>query len=103
MTSEGSVELTFEAIILKVVFAPTLDFSKHVITQFADEEVSALYKHHIHSLDARRAGKRRRRREREMNWISRKVFLYKVTFGLYVLEWWEQCLFSILFHHLLRF
>ncbi|THU56746.1 hypothetical protein C4D60_Mb11t20450 [Musa balbisiana] len=28
-----------------------------------------------------------------MNWISRKVFLYKVTFGLYVLEWWEQCLF----------
>ncbi|URD78742.1 hypothetical protein MUK42_05462 [Musa troglodytarum] len=36
-----------------------------------------------------------------MNWLSRKVFMYKVTFGLYVLEWWEQCLFSILFHHLL--
>ncbi|CAL9782721.1 unnamed protein product [Musa acuminata subsp. burmannicoides] len=30
-----------------------------------------------------------------MNWISRKVFLYKVTFGLYVLEWWEQCLFNL--------
>ncbi|TVT99298.1 hypothetical protein EJB05_55347 [Eragrostis curvula] len=31
----------------------------------------------------------------EMSWISRKLFLYNVTFGLYVLDWWEQYLFTI--------
>ncbi|CAA3005295.1 probable phosphatase 2C 55 [Olea europaea subsp. europaea] len=30
-----------------------------------------------------------------MNWIQRKIFLYNVTFGLYMLDWWERYLFSI--------
>lgn len=33
-----------------------------------------------------------------MNWIQRKIHLYNVTFGLYMLDWWERYLFSILFH-----
>ncbi|MBA0849444.1 hypothetical protein Goshw_016140 [Gossypium schwendimanii] len=36
-------------------------------------------------------------RFRGMNWVQRKIFLYNVTFGLYMLDWWERCLFSILF------
>lgn len=32
----------------------------------------------------------------EMNWIQRKIYMYNVTFGLYMLEWWERYLFSIL-------
>nr|AEI98615.1 hypothetical protein 111O18.2 [Coffea canephora] len=31
-----------------------------------------------------------------MNWFQRKIYLYNVTFGLYMLDWWERCLFSIL-------
>ncbi|CAI0436191.1 unnamed protein product [Linum tenue] len=31
-----------------------------------------------------------------MNWIQRKIYLYNVTFGLFMLDWWERCLFSIL-------
>lgn len=31
-----------------------------------------------------------------MNWIQRKIYLYNVTFGLYMLDWWERYLFSIL-------
>ena len=31
-----------------------------------------------------------------MHWIGRKIFLYNVTFGLYMLDWWESYLFSIL-------
>ncbi|GMP31717.1 hypothetical protein CsSME_00005813 [Camellia sinensis var. sinensis] len=31
-----------------------------------------------------------------MNWVQRKIYLYNVTFGLYMLDWWERCLFSIL-------
>lgn len=31
-----------------------------------------------------------------MNWLQRKIYLYNVTFGLYMLDWWERCLFSIL-------
>ncbi|OAY67346.1 hypothetical protein ACMD2_00348 [Ananas comosus] len=51
-------------------------------------------------------GRRRRRRRRRrgsrgrsisMNWISRKIHLYNVTMGLYMLDWWERYLFSILF------
>ncbi|KAF8692632.1 hypothetical protein HU200_039451 [Digitaria exilis] len=30
----------------------------------------------------------------EMSWISRKLFLYNVTIGLYVLDWWERYLFN---------
>lgn len=33
----------------------------------------------------------------EMNWVQRKIYLYNVTFGLYMLDWWERYLFSILF------
>ncbi|KAF8690841.1 hypothetical protein HU200_041238 [Digitaria exilis] len=29
-----------------------------------------------------------------MSWISRKLFLYNVTIGLYVLDWWERYLFN---------
>nr|KJB14524.1 hypothetical protein B456_002G129000 [Gossypium raimondii] len=35
-------------------------------------------------------------RFRGMNWVQRKIFLYNVTFGLYMLDWWERCLFNIL-------
>ncbi|GAY40201.1 hypothetical protein CUMW_050200 [Citrus unshiu] len=31
-----------------------------------------------------------------MNWIQRKIHLYNVTFGLYMLDWWERYLFNIL-------
>ncbi|CDP02818.1 unnamed protein product [Coffea canephora] len=31
-----------------------------------------------------------------MNWFQRKIYLYNVTFGLYMLDWWERCLFNIL-------
>ncbi|XP_015887244.1 uncharacterized protein LOC107422322 [Ziziphus jujuba] len=31
-----------------------------------------------------------------MNWIQRKIFLYNVTFGLYMLDRWERCLFNAL-------
>ncbi|GAB2232069.1 hypothetical protein Droror1_Dr00011091 [Drosera rotundifolia] len=31
-----------------------------------------------------------------MNWFQRKLFLYNVTFGLYMLDWWESCLFNTL-------
>ncbi|KDO60330.1 hypothetical protein CISIN_1g040345mg, partial [Citrus sinensis] len=33
---------------------------------------------------------------RAMNWIQRKIHLYNVTFGLYMLDWWERYLFNIL-------
>ncbi|KAL0540637.1 hypothetical protein IC582_020646 [Cucumis melo] len=29
-----------------------------------------------------------------MNWIQRKIYLYNVTFGLYMLDWWERILFN---------
>ena len=32
----------------------------------------------------------------DMNWVQRKIYLYNVTFGLYMLDWWERYLFSIL-------
>ncbi|OAP12314.1 hypothetical protein AXX17_AT1G06130 [Arabidopsis thaliana] len=35
-----------------------------------------------------------------MNWVQRKIYLYNVTFGLYMLDWWERYLFSILFSSL---
>ncbi|KAJ8485035.1 hypothetical protein OPV22_017520 [Ensete ventricosum] len=38
-----------------------------------------------------------------MNWISRKIHLYNVTMGLYMLDWWERCLFNILILVLLWF
>ncbi|KAG8082698.1 hypothetical protein GUJ93_ZPchr0014g47164 [Zizania palustris] len=31
-----------------------------------------------------------------MNWIGRKIHLYNVTIGLYMLDWWERYLFNIL-------
>ncbi|MBA0555943.1 hypothetical protein Golob_026088 [Gossypium lobatum] len=34
----------------------------------------------------------------DMNWVQRKIYLYNVTFGLYMLDWWERYLFSILFY-----
>nr|KAJ0187320.1 hypothetical protein LSAT_V11C900506510 [Lactuca sativa] len=29
-----------------------------------------------------------------MNWVQRKIYLYNVTFGLYMLDWWERYLFK---------
>ncbi|XP_073024175.1 uncharacterized protein [Primulina eburnea] len=29
-----------------------------------------------------------------MNWVQRKIYLYNVTFGLYMLDWWERLLFN---------
>ncbi|XP_055804116.1 uncharacterized protein LOC129873121 isoform X2 [Solanum dulcamara] len=40
---------------------------------------------------------------RKMNWVQRKIYLYNVTFGLYMLDWWERCLFNILVLVLLWF
>ncbi|KAJ8772732.1 hypothetical protein K2173_027909 [Erythroxylum novogranatense] len=31
-----------------------------------------------------------------MNWIQRKIYRYNVTFGLYMLDWWERYLFNTL-------
>uniref|UniRef100_A0A6N2N4N7 V-type proton ATPase subunit S1/VOA1 transmembrane domain-containing protein n=1 Tax=Salix viminalis TaxID=40686 RepID=A0A6N2N4N7_SALVM len=31
-----------------------------------------------------------------MNWLQRKIYLYNVTFGLFMLDWWERYLFNIL-------
>ncbi|KAF9690019.1 hypothetical protein SADUNF_Sadunf01G0152400 [Salix dunnii] len=30
---------------------------------------------------------------RAMNWVQRKIYLYNVTFGLFMLDWWERYLF----------
>ncbi|KAH7691148.1 Small subunit of serine palmitoyltransferase-like protein [Dioscorea alata] len=38
-----------------------------------------------------------------MNWVSRKIHLYNVTIGLYMLDWWERYLFNILMLVLLWF
>ncbi|KAL1202099.1 hypothetical protein V5N11_015039 [Cardamine amara subsp. amara] len=32
----------------------------------------------------------------DMNWVQRKIYLYNVTFGLYMLDWWERYLFNAL-------
>lgn len=34
---------------------------------------------------------------RIMAWVNRTIFVYNVTTGLYMLDWWERYLFSILF------
>ncbi|KAK4751239.1 hypothetical protein SAY87_004721 [Trapa incisa] len=31
-----------------------------------------------------------------MNWVQRKIYLYNVTFGLFMLDWWERYLFNTL-------
>ncbi|PIN01851.1 hypothetical protein CDL12_25632 [Handroanthus impetiginosus] len=31
-----------------------------------------------------------------MNWVQRKIYLYNVTFGLYMLDWWERLLCNTL-------
>ncbi|XP_020276077.1 uncharacterized protein LOC109850472 [Asparagus officinalis] len=38
-----------------------------------------------------------------MNWINRKIHLYNVTMGLYMLDWWERFLFNTLMLVLLWF
>ncbi|KMZ62006.1 hypothetical protein ZOSMA_49G00740 [Zostera marina] len=37
------------------------------------------------------------------SWIDRKIHLYNVTMGLYMLDWWERYLFNILMIVLLWF
>uniref|UniRef100_K3ZZF5 Uncharacterized protein n=3 Tax=Setaria TaxID=4554 RepID=K3ZZF5_SETIT len=39
----------------------------------------------------------------EMSWVGKKIHLYNVTMGLYMLDWWERCLFNILVLILLWF
>ncbi|KAL4180523.1 hypothetical protein AMTRI_Chr13g92530 [Amborella trichopoda] len=36
-----------------------------------------------------------------INWVNRWIYLYNVTFGLYMLDWWERCLFNLLLFFLL--
>nr|CAB3456463.1 unnamed protein product [Digitaria exilis] len=31
----------------------------------------------------------------ERTWLGKKIHLYNVTMGLYMLDWWEQCLFTL--------
>ncbi|KAM0932225.1 putative small subunit of serine palmitoyltransferase [Dioscorea sansibarensis] len=38
-----------------------------------------------------------------MNPLSKKIYLYNVTMGLYMLDWWERYLFNILILVLLWF
>ncbi|KAJ7567549.1 hypothetical protein O6H91_02G152200 [Diphasiastrum complanatum] len=36
-------------------------------------------------------------------WIESQIFVYNVTFGLYMLDWWERCIFNMLLLLLLWF
>ncbi|XP_043715065.1 uncharacterized protein LOC122663421 [Telopea speciosissima] len=38
-----------------------------------------------------------------MNWIQRKIYMYNVTFGMYMLDRWERYLFNLLVIILLWF
>ncbi|KAF2922608.1 hypothetical protein DAI22_07g126700 [Oryza sativa Japonica Group] len=38
-----------------------------------------------------------------MSWMGRKLFLYNVTVGLYVMDWWERYLFNSIVLTLLSF
>ncbi|MCO5593759.1 hypothetical protein L7F22_047776 [Adiantum nelumboides] len=29
-------------------------------------------------------------------WVHRQIFVYNITFGLYMLDWWERLLFNLL-------
>ncbi|KAL3679891.1 hypothetical protein R1sor_022847 [Riccia sorocarpa] len=40
---------------------------------------------------------------RTLHWIDSKVYVYNVTFGLYMLDWWERLLFNALVLLLLWF
>ncbi|KAG6542480.1 hypothetical protein Mapa_016170 [Marchantia paleacea] len=37
------------------------------------------------------------------HWVDSKIYVYNVTFGLYMLDWWERCLFNLLVLLLLWF
>jgi hypothetical protein len=52
---------------------------------------STLLRRHTRDLQIRRAAEMG-----EMSWVGKKIHLYNVTMGLYMLDWWERCLFSIL-------
>jgi hypothetical protein len=41
--------------------------------------------------------------DRVVAWVKRKIFLYNVTTGLYMLDWWERYLFNTLLLLLLWF
>ncbi|CAN6482221.1 unnamed protein product [Victoria cruziana] len=38
-----------------------------------------------------------------VTYVQRKIYLYNVTFGLYMLDWWERYLFNTLIVVLLWF
>ncbi|KAL9224211.1 hypothetical protein vseg_000272 [Gypsophila vaccaria] len=38
-----------------------------------------------------------------MNWLERKICLYNVTIGLYMLDWWERYLVNTLLIFILCF
>lgn len=34
--------------------------------------------------------------QRAVAWVDAKIYVYNVTFGLYMLDWWERVLFNVL-------
>lgn len=34
--------------------------------------------------------------KRAVAWVNSKIYVYNVTFGLYMLDWWERVLFNVL-------
>jgi hypothetical protein len=34
--------------------------------------------------------------KRALAWVDGKIYVYNVTFGLYMLDWWERVLFNVL-------
>ncbi|KAL2603129.1 hypothetical protein R1flu_017236 [Riccia fluitans] len=53
--------------------------------------------------DSRQAVRRKGFVERSLHWINSKIYVYNVTFGLYMLDWWERLLFNMLVLLLLWF
>lgn len=41
--------------------------------------------------------------QKAWHWVDSKIYVYNVTFGLYMLDWWERCLFNMLVLLLLWF
>ncbi|KAJ4962261.1 hypothetical protein NE237_022200 [Protea cynaroides] len=45
----------------------------------------------------------KKQRFKAMNWVQRKIYMYNVTFGMYMLDRWERYLFNTLVIILLWF
>nr|CAD1820865.1 unnamed protein product [Ananas comosus var. bracteatus] len=84
LTSRSNLERRFQCVNQVAVCPHYLRFTAHLsISQ--------------RKIGSGSGGRRRRRRRRRgsrgrsisMNWISRKIHLYNVTMGLYMLDWWS--------------